>query len=82
MEQEINFMDRLETNKQDTELIIQELNITACKIENMRDDEKNQDIRLKLNAFVNEINKDIEWNEQILQELTESIYFEEQRGNY
>lgn len=82
MEQQINFLDRLETNKQDTELIIQELNTTACKIENMRDDEKNFDIKLKLNAFVNEINKDIEWNEQILQELNESIDFEEQRGIY
>jgi len=82
MEQQINFLDKLECDKEDTEIVIQKLNNACKKFEDLEDKESNAFIRDKLKGYIKDLNKDIEWNEQILQELKESIDFEEQRGIY
>lgn len=72
--------EKLEADLCDTELIIQELHKTSEKLEDMKEDEDNPIIKLKLRSFITELNKEIEWNEQILQELNDSIAFIQQRG--
>ena len=78
--EQIIFMDKLECDKIDTEIVIQQLHNAFNKYEGMKEKESNACIKLKLNGFLNELNKELEWNEQILQELNESIEFEETRG--
>ena len=66
----------LEISKTDTEVVIQELNNLVEEQERLRDSSCYSNIpRLKVNSFIKELNNEIEWNEQILQELNESIDF-------
>lgn len=73
--------EKLEADMSDTEVIIQDLHKVSEKLEDMREDEDNPIIKLKLRSFITELGKEIEWNEQILQELEQSKDFIEQRGN-
>jgi hypothetical protein len=70
----------LETQKQDTELIIQGLHKTADILESARAEETQGTIKDLINSFLKQTEKEIEWNEEILQEINESIGFEEQRA--
>ena len=79
---EINFIDKLECDKQDTEIVIQQLHNACKKFEDLENKESNAFIREKFKGIIKEINKDLEWNEQILQELNDSIEFEEMRCIY
>ena len=69
-------IETLECDKKDTEVIIQKLHETTDYIEQLKSDETNNIIKLKLRGFILELEKEIEWNEMILQELNESIDFE------
>jgi hypothetical protein len=73
--------EKLEADMCDTEVIIQDLHNISQRIEDMKDDESNPIIKLKLRSFITELGKEIEWNEQILQELEQSKDFLENRGN-
>lgn len=75
-------IEKLECDKTDTEVVIQHLNETIDLMETIKSDESNPIVKLKLKTFITELNKEVEWNEVILQELSDSINFELNRGDY
>ena len=68
-------MEKLETTKEEIELTIQNLHKTTDKIEEINKDNSDWLVKLKTNAFIQELEKEIEWNEQILEEINDSIEF-------
>ena len=69
-------IENLEVSKTDTEVVIQELNNLIYEQEKLRDNFSISQIpRIKINSFIKELNTEVEWNEQILQELNDSIDF-------
>jgi hypothetical protein len=74
-------VEKLECDKTDTEIIIQELNNTSEYLEELQSNSCNSIVKLKLRSFIKELDKEIEWNEQILQELEQSINFFEIHDN-
>lgn len=77
--EQIKFIDKLEFDKTETEMVIQKLHNACNNLENLKDKNSDALIKDKLNFFIKDLNREIEYNEQILQELNESIEFEEQR---
>jgi len=70
----------MEVQKEDIEKEIKELNACALKIEELKElMPVNSLSNFKLSAFVNEIEKEIEYSDFILQELNESIDFEDRK---
>ena len=66
-------------DREDIELTIQELNGFADKLEDLRDRAKNSFVRSETERFITEVEKDIEWNEQLKEEIIQSIEFEERK---
>ena len=68
-------MEKLQIDKQEVEMTIQELHKTADNLESLRDDSKDEVVKLKTNQFIKEIEKEIDWNEQVLEDINSSLEF-------
>jgi hypothetical protein len=69
-------LEKLQTDKEETEKEIKELYIIADRLENLKDKSNNSLIVEKLNQFIKELDKEIEYSEFYLQEIDNSIEFE------
>lgn len=70
-------IENLEIQKEDAELVIQRLKTTALKFEDfIKDNALNEELKGIFKSSLNEINKEVEWNEIILQEIDDGINFE------
>lgn len=74
-------IENLEIQKEETEIIIQKLENAINEIEKIADNSSFNDynIQKKLKGFIAELEKEIEYNEQILDETNQSIIFEQLR---
>lgn len=73
-------IEKLEFDREEINFIVENLNNACKKIEDISKDSPNAYIKEKLNAYIKELNKEIEWNESIIQEIDDSINFEIMRG--
>jgi len=69
----------LEIDKQDIEVVIQQLHFTTDRLENIKNNSTDLLSQEKLNSFIKEMNKEIEFNEDILNEINDGIKFNEAR---
>ena len=70
-------IEKLEFDKTETELTIQGLHKTSEKLEKIKEEIQIGDISwVIIEQGLRETNKQIEWNEQILDEINGSIQFE------
>ena len=79
MENKIKPIELLEVDKADTEIIIQKLHTTTTELEKLRDKQNCSLNTEKLNSFIKEMEKEIEFNEDILKDFDDSIKFIEGR---
>ncbi|HUS48543.1 MAG TPA: hypothetical protein VMZ91_00115 [Candidatus Paceibacterota bacterium] len=68
-------IEKLEVDIENLEITIQALHNTSKVIENLKEDSLDSVVKFKTSQFVKELNKEIEWNEQILDEVKGSISF-------
>jgi len=74
-------MEKLIMDLGESEITIQELHNTTNQLEEMRDKLPIGTARDKTETFIQELNKEIEWNEQIKEEIESSIRFEIAENN-
>jgi len=74
-------MEKLIIDLGETETTIQELHDTANILEETRNKLPIGTARSKAEVFIQELNKEIEWNEQIKEEIESSIRFELAENN-
>jgi hypothetical protein len=72
-------IEKIEIDKEDTILVIQQLERFRTKLCEINDYIIGYPARAKLNNFIKEVNTEISFNEQILEELNDSIEFIETR---
>lgn len=82
MEQEeiVISLDRMEVDREETEITIQQLENTESQLRKLMEEKPIGLAREKLAFYLKDIEKELEWNEQILQEQEESISFVQERG--
>jgi len=66
--------EKLLFDKEETEQEIKELHKTADRLEVLRDETRGT-AQQQIDLTIQRLEKDIEWNEQILNEITDSIEF-------
>ena len=74
-----NTQERFEFNKEEEEKTLQKLNSLCDELEKKKEVELDNTIKHKLNNFIKETEKEIEYCELIIQELNQSIDFCEGR---
>ena len=71
-------IENLMCDKEDMETTIQQLHTTTDELEVINKKSVGV-VKERTSQFIKEMEKDIEWNEQILNEINSSIQFEEMR---
>lgn len=65
----MKFTDIIETDIIETELVIQKLNNALNKLEEIKEDETDSQIKSRFNSFMKELESELYWNEEQLQQL-------------
>lgn len=65
----MKFIEVLETDIIETELVIQKLNNALNKLEKLKEDEADSQIKSRFNSFMKELESELYWNEEQLQQL-------------
>lgn len=65
----MKFIEVLETDIIETELVIQKLNNALNKLEKLKEDETDSQIKSRFNSFMKELESELYWNEEQLQQL-------------
>lgn len=65
----MKFIEILETDIIETELVIQKLNNALNKLEEIKEDETDSQIKSRFNSFMKELESELYWNEEQLQQL-------------
>lgn len=65
----MKFTEILETDIIETELVIQKLNNALNKLEKLKEDEADSQIKSRFNSFMKELESELYWNEEQLQQL-------------
>lgn len=65
----MEFTEILETDIIETELVIQKLNNALNKLEKLKEDEVDSQIKSRFNSFMKELESELYWNEEQLQQL-------------
>ena len=72
---ELKNVEKLECDREEIEITIQQLGKTAECLERVKDEFPSCLARTKCLDFLGQIEKEIEWNEDIIEEIDSSIEF-------